>query len=109
MDPERILPVQVPVKVTLPRATTTASLYRSSWHGFNVVMVATYFIILSDGVVGVPVGVCPWSGAVARLVLAIDVIVNICSETINRNQLSDRLLVVQSSKLSPLTVISLIS
>ena len=75
MDPERILPVQVPVKVTLPRATTTASLYRSSWHGFILVMVALYFVILSDSVVGVPVGVCPRSVAVARLGLAIDVIV----------------------------------
>ena len=75
MDPERILPVQVPVKVTLPCATTTASLYRYSSHGLADVMVALYFVILSDSVVGVPVGVCPWSGAVARLVLAIDVIV----------------------------------
>ena len=65
MDPERILPVQVPVKVTLLRATTTASLYRYSWHGLADVMVAPYFVILSGGVVGVPVGVCPWSGAVA--------------------------------------------
>ena len=65
MDPERILPVQVPVEVTLPRATTTASLYRYSWHGLADVMVALYFVILSDGVVGVPVGVCHWSGAVA--------------------------------------------
>ena len=30
MDPERILPVQVPVEVTLSHATTTASLYRYS-------------------------------------------------------------------------------
>ena len=65
MDPERILPVQVPVEVTLPRATTTASLYRYSWHGLADVMVALYFVILSGGVVGVPVGVCHWSGAVA--------------------------------------------
>ena len=65
----------MPVEVTLPRATTTASLYRYSWHGLADVMVALYFVILSGGVVGVPVGVCPWSGAVARLVLAIDVIV----------------------------------
>ena len=75
MDPERILPVQVPVEVTLPRATTTAPFYRDTWHGLADVIIAPYFIILSDGVVGVPVGVCPWSGAVARLVLAIDVIV----------------------------------
>ena len=62
MDPERILPVQVPVEVTLPRATTTASLYRYSWHGLADVMIAPYFIILSDGVVGVPVGVCHCCG-----------------------------------------------